>query len=639
MKPDAAHARAQRHWNAGLEAMKGQRWDHALKAFQQTVQLAPGDARAWQHVARLQLQLGQPQRAVGAAQHAWRLAPRDPLACLVLAECFAQQNRHAEAAAVYAALPADVPRSAEFLSAHGTELLLAERPQEAIPVFIQAVSRQLDNALAHYRMGLAFKNLHRDNEASVCFRTAITVDRQGSVRLLALPQLLSTSMQACDWTTLDADVQALFDAIERADDAALGNLAPFSLLALPAGAARQRRVAEGFTRHATRALQPLPPPPVPRRPGRIRVGWLSADFHNHATAMLVTELLEQRDTDRFETFLYSHGEDDGSAIGTRVRAACEHFVDVRTLTHAEIARRLRADAIDLVIDLKGHTRQTRFELLAMRPAPVQVSFLGYPGTTGATFIDYVIGDAVVTPLSHAAHYTERIAQMPASYQPNDSRRPLPPAPPRAALGLPDDAVVLCCFNQSYKFSPAMVALWARILHAAPHAVLWLLSWNAHGQRHLVAAFEAHGIAAARLVFAPRRPADEHLARLQQADLFLDTWPCNAHTTASEALWAGVPVLTVPGETFASRVAASLVTACGLPQLACADAEAYVRDAVALAHDRAALQALQRHLVEQRTALPLFDSARHARDFHDLLARMHARAQAGLAPDHLPGACA
>lgn len=636
MNANAQAARAERHWHDGLEAMKGARWAQATRAFQQTVQLAPRDARAWVHLAHVQLQQGDVAAATAAALEARRLAPDSTLACATHADCLSRENRHAEAAEVFASLPAGVPRDAEFLSAHGTALLLAQRPQDAIPLYIQAVTQQIDHALTHYRMGLAFKNLHRDKEAAVCFRTAITVDRQGAVRALALPQLVSASMQACDWAGLDDDIAALFDCIDNATEQTIGNLTPFSLLALPAGAMRQRRLAEGFTRFTTRHLQPLPAP-GPRRPGRIRVGYLSADFQNHATAMLITELLERRDTTRFETFLYSHGSDDGSAIGARVRAAGDHFVDVSTLTPDAIARRMRADGIDIAIDLKGHTRQTRFDLLAMRPAPVQVSFLGYPGTTGAPFIDYVIGDAVVTPLEHAAHYTERIAQMPASYQPNDSHRALPPAPPRAELGLPDDAVVLCCFNQSYKLTPAMVDLWAQVMAAAPHTVLWLLSWNDHGQRNLAQAFAARGVAAERLVFADKAPLHRHIARLQRADLFLDTWPCNAHTTASEALWAGVPVLTVPGETFASRVAASLVTACGMPQMACADEATYVRMAVALAHRPDALQALQQHLREERLRLPLFDTARYARDYEALLQRMFERQQAGLPPDHLPAA--
>ncbi|MFZ2991218.1 MAG: hypothetical protein WA086_24725, partial [Ideonella sp.] len=379
------------------------------------------------------------------------------------------------------------------------------------------------------------------------------------------------------------------------------------------------------------------PPAGPRRPGPIRLGYLSCDFHQHATSVLMAELLERRDRQRFEVTLYSHSQNDDSAITRRVRAACEHFVDVTELPNNEIAQRMRADGIDIAIDLKGHTRGSRFELLAHRPAPVQVAYLGYPATTGADFIDYMIGDAVVTPLDHADRYSEHIAQLLNSYQPNDRQRALPPCPSRAALGLPADAVVLCCFNQVYKMSPHMLDLWAAILAQAPRAVLWMLAWNPHGQANLSRELAARGVGADRLFWAPKLNLAEHLARLRAADLFLDTWPCNAHTTASEALWAGVPVLTVPGPTFASRVAASLVHACGLPDLACADEAAYVALAAALANEPELLHGLKAHLETQRMQLPLFDTDRYARNYEALLLRMFERQQAGLPPVALAAA--
>ncbi|MEP6502513.1 MAG: glycosyltransferase, partial [Betaproteobacteria bacterium] len=286
-------------------------------------------------------------------------------------------------------------------------------------------------------------------------------------------------------------------------------------------------------------------------------------------------------------------------------------------------------------DLKAHTRDSRMDLMAYRPAPVQASYLGYPATTGAPFIDYFIGDRVTTPLAHAAHFTEHIAQLDGCYQPNDSARPLPPCPPRAALGLPDDAVVLCCFNQTYKLSPPMLDLWARILADAPRAVLWMLAWNPHAKENLLRELAARGVVPERVFFGDKLSLADHIARLRAADLFLDTWPCNAHTTASEALWAGVPVLTVPGETFASRVAASLVTACGLAELACKNADDYVQFATALANEPETLHGIKAHLERHRHALPLFDAERLARDMDALLTRMHDRHLAGLPPQALP----
>jgi predicted O-linked N-acetylglucosamine transferase (SPINDLY family) len=294
-----------------------------------------------------------------------------------------------------------------------------------------------------------------------------------------------------------------------------------------------------------------------------------------------------------------------------------------------------ADAgVDIAIDLKGHTRGSRFELLAFRPARVSAAFLGYPATTGADFIDYMIGDPVVMPISQAANYTEHIAQLPTSYQPNDRRRALPAPTPRAQLGLPEEAVVLCCFNQTYKISPHMLDLWARILQGAPNTVLWMLAWNPHAQANLSRELAARGIGPERIFWGDKVPLHKHIARLRAADLFLDTWPCNAHTTASEALWAGVPVLTVPGPTFASRVAASLVTACGLGDFAAPDEESYVALATALAAEPATLIGIRQHLENQRMRLPLFDTDTYARDYEALLRRMFDRAQAGLPPDHL-----
>jgi predicted O-linked N-acetylglucosamine transferase (SPINDLY family) len=279
------------------------------------------------------------------------------------------------------------------------------------------------------------------------------------------------------------------------------------------------------------------------------------------------------------------------------------------------------------------------DLMAYRPAPVQAAYLGYPATTGAPFIDYFIGDRVTTPLAHASHFTESIAQLDGCYQPNDAARPLPPCPPRSALGLPEDAVVLCCFNQTYKLSPHMLDLWSRILANAPRTVLWMLAWNPHAKANLVRELGERGVTADRIFFAAKLELADHIARLRAADLFLDTWPCNAHTTASEALWAGVPVLTVPGPTFASRVAASLVTACGMADLACTDDEHYVGLASALANEPATLQGLKSHLDTQRRTLPLFDAERLARDLDALLTRMHERQLAGLPAAALPAMAA
>ncbi len=632
--PQSGSARqAEAHRQAGLHAQRARNWDVAALEFERAVSLAPADALMWLNAARARMQQGAWDTALVAATRAFDLDRANPVACRLLGELQLQMSRPEDALATFERLAPEAPRDHEHHNSVGNALFLARRPREAVDAFFKALTLKVDAPLVHYRLGLCFMDMAMAHESAQCFRTAIALD-DGVIRALALSLVLHESRQACDWEHNDVDTRALLDAIAGDDPETARLLSPFALLAIDATPEQQRRLGERRSKSLTAAITPLPAP-GPRRPGPIRVGYLSADFYHHATAVLMTELLERRDTTRFETFLYSHSRDDDHAITHRVRAACEHFVDINGMNHRAVAERMRADGLDILIDLKGHTRDTRFELMAYRPAPVQASYLGYPATTGASFVDYFIGDRVTTPMAHAAHFTEHIAQLEGCYQPNDAARPLPPCPSRASLGLPEDAVVLCCFNQTYKLSPHMLDLWARILAGAPRTVLWMLAWNPHARANLLRELAARGVDASRVFFAPKLELGDHIARLRAADLFLDTWPCNAHTTASEALWAGVPVLTVPGPTFASRVAASLVTACGLADLACADADHYVNLATGLANEPAVLQGLKMHLEANRATLPLFDAERLARDLDALLLRMHERHLAGLAPAALP----
>jgi predicted O-linked N-acetylglucosamine transferase (SPINDLY family)/SAM-dependent methyltransferase len=625
--------RAEKHWRAARKASQHGQWSEAARELEHAVRLVPANAGAWHDLAVSRRALSRLPEASAAAQRACELMPADLTACKTLVDCLARQARFDEAVDAARALAPPTEPDHELLLAHATALFSARRPAEAVPVFLQALSLNLVSPLAHFRMGLAFKDLHRDHDANLCFQAALATDTAGQWRALILSTLIYGSRQECDWAQLDAHSSALLGMIDGADATVGEQVLPFTLLAMDATPAQQLRVGRLSALEMSKGIQPLPAPGA-RRPGRVRVGYLSSDFFNHATALLVTELLERRDSSRFETFLYSHSQDDGSEVQRRVRAAGDHFVDVKTMSDLDVARRMRADGIDIVVDLKGHTRDNRFHLLAYRPAPVQVAYLGYPGSTGAPFIDYLVGDRVVTPLDHAANYSEKIAQLPHSYQPNDRQRCLPERPSRADEGLPEDAVVLCCFNQTYKISPQMLDLWARILHGAPNTVLWMLTWTQTGYVALANELKARHVDLDRVLFAPKVSVDQHIARLRCADLFLDTWPCNAHTTASEALWAGVPVLTVPGATYASRVAASLVSACGQPEMVCADAEAYVQTAIRLATSPAELRAAQAHLDTQRMSLPLFDTERYTRDYEALLLRMFERQQAGLKPDHL-----
>jgi len=626
------HPQAQSSWLAGQRAEKKKKWRDAEREYANAAHLDPSDIRAWMKLSTVRFKLGQRIEALDAAREAWQRAPDSPMACELLAVTLTQQHRHDEAADVLRAMPAE-GRTTEHLLALAQALVHARRWPEVIAPCLELLQKDMFNASAHLQMGLAFHKMERFRDSALCFETAAAADKTGRVRPLALSQLVEQLRYAAEWRDLPRHTAALFAALRDGSDETLAQLVSFPLLSIDCPPDLQRRISRLTTGRMAAGIDALPPRQG-RAPGPLRLGYLSSDFHSHATALLVVELLERHDPARFEVFLYCHSEQDGSPLQQRVRATTKHFRDVRHFGNAEVAQLMREDGIDIVVDLKGQTTHTRFELLAARPAPVQVSFLGYPGTCGAPFLDYIVGDPIVTPVDTASHYSERIAQMPVCYQPNDSRRELPPAPSRAELGLPDDAVVLCCFNQTYKVLPAMADLWARILAGAPDAVLWLLIWNENAAANLVRELQARGVDPERVFFSPRATIADHQARLQCADLFLDTWPYNAHTTASEALWGGVPVLTVPGETFASRVAASLVTACGLPGFVCDTPEAYVATAISLANDPAPLRAAQRHLVDHRRTLPLFDGARFARDFEALLQRMWDRHEAGLAPDHL-----
>jgi predicted O-linked N-acetylglucosamine transferase (SPINDLY family) len=365
---------------------------------------------------------------------------------------------------------------------------------------------------------------------------------------------------------------------------------------------------------------------------RLRLGYVSADFHSHPTMHLMRSFFALHDRARFEVFAYSIGPDDGSDYRRGVLRSVDRFIDIRAEKAIASAARMRRDGIDILIDLKGYTHEARPEIFALRPAPLQVAWLGYPASTGRGLNDYVIVDRVVAPAELAGDYGEKLAWMPNSYQVNDYRQPIADVSPgRAALGLPTAGFVYACFNKVYKIEPPLFSAWMRILGRVPGSVLWLYSGSSAARANLASAAERAGIDPVRLVFGETLPKPQHLARLAQADLFLDTYTVNAHTSASDALWAGVPVLTCPGDTFAARVGASLVAAAGLPQLACPTKEDYENAAVRLAHAPAELSAMRRTLAA-RERLALFDTARFVRDLESAFEAMWQRYLAGEPPE-------
>lgn len=440
--------------------------------------------------------------------------------------------------------------------------------------------------------------------------------------------------QMCEWDDF-GQRQAFVRARLAATDGP--RLSPFLLLSEPGiTEGEQRDCSEQWMRQ--RLAEALPERERQtfgfsgrdRGAGPIRLGYLSNDFHDHATARLIVEMLEAHDRTRFETHAYSYGPDDGKAMRPRLVRAFDHFTDIGPLTDSQAAQAIHRDGVDILIDLKGFTRDTRTSILALRPAPIQVNFLGYPGTFGPGLCDYIITDAFCTPASSAADYDESFAYLPYSYQPHGRRNLLAPAVSRASLGLPDEGFVFCCFNQAYKFTPGVFQIWLRLLTAVPGSVLWLLASDPAEGNLRNAALE-FGIAGSRLIFAPDCPQAEHLVRLQQADLVLDTAPYGAHTTASDALWAGVPVVTQPGATFASRVAGSLLRAIGMPELIAADEADYFNLALALAADPAVSAGIKAKLAGNRLKEPLFDVEAYTRAIETLFTSMWRRFSDGLPP--------
>jgi predicted O-linked N-acetylglucosamine transferase (SPINDLY family) len=421
----------------------------------------------------------------------------------------------------------------------------------------------------------------------------------------------------CQWdglTDLHASILAQLDA---------GSDQPvnaFAALSIPMSPAMQLRVARRWARNLVPPMGALAPPVAGARGAvRLRIGYVSSDFRTHAIASLLAEVWERHDRARLETHAYSIGPHEASPLRVRIEAAFEQFVDCSGETAGQVARRIRADGVDLLIDLNGYTTHAKSELFALRPAPLQLSWLGYLGTLGAPWYDYVITDRFVTPPAAQAFFSERFAYLPECYCPSDTRRPVAAAAPaRAACALPEQGLVFCCFNSSYKILPAVFEVWMRLLGAVSGSVLWLAPCSATTAANLRREAAARGVNPARLVFAPRVGLPEHLARHAHADLFLDTAPYNAGTTANDALFMGVPVLTCAGETMASRVAGSQLNAIGLPELVTTRLADYEALALALARDASLLQGYRARLAANRATHPLFDMARFTHALDDLL---------------------
>ncbi len=437
--------------------------------------------------------------------------------------------------------------------------------------------------------------------------------RTGADSLLGM--LTHQLQRICDWKKWREAWPQLASRLDQS--AELGS--PFWLLAEPTTAQQQlsytRRWSQrqfgdaGSGREARRAFL--------SESRRLRIGYFSSDFQEHAAAYLLAEVLELHDRQRFEIFAYSYGPGDHSPMRARLRQACEHFVDIAWDPDDVVVDRIRGDELDVLVDLKGYTVGARTAILARRPCPVQINWLGYPGTMGAGFMDYLIADSYIIPAEQESAYAERILRLPHCYQPNDRKRPLAEPLSRTQYGLPDEGFVFCCFNQAVKITPEIFACWMSLLRRVPHSVLWLAEDNTWATRNLKDAAQAHGIAPERLVFSPRLPYAQHLARYRAADLALDTFPYTSHTTASDALWSECPLIALCGETFAARVSGSILTACGLPELITYSLPDYEETAYRFASDPDFVHRMRTRLSSAKAGAPLFDSAAFTRNLERL----------------------
>jgi protein O-GlcNAc transferase len=531
---------AEAHYNLGKALQELKEYDQAIECYRRALALKPDYIAALTNLGGALQELKRHEEAIACYHNILALNPGYAIAYSNLANSLKELKRFSEASAFYhRALEID-PGYADAWYNFGNALQDMRNHEEAVACYRNVIEIAPRHAEAHNNLGHALWELRKYEEAIACCRKALELQPDHPY---AFGMLAAAEMKICDWQ----DIGHLTAEVRRQAREGRSVVSPFTLLAFSDSLAEQRSCAERSIRDSFPQLPPALWNGERYHHDRIRIAYLSADFQQHATAYLMAELFELHDKSRFELTGISFGPDDQSAVRARLVAAFDRFHDVRAKSDREVAQLLRELEIDIAIDLKGFTQNSRIGILAHRPAPVQVSYLGYPGTTGAEFIDYVIGDRWVTPFDQQAYFSERIVQLPDCYQVNDSKRAIAnDIPARAACGLPGHGFVFCCFNNNYKIVPEIFDIWMRLLKRTPGSVLWLLGDNAVAENNLRMETEARGIDPARLVFAPRLPLERHLARHRHADLFLDTLPINAHTTASDALWAGLPILTCLG---------------------------------------------------------------------------------------------
>jgi len=669
---EADPALAQAYVSMGLLMIDAGKLSEARHAFEAGIRANPEHPRLHLNLGRVLQVLQEPDAAIACYREAIRLNPDYAVAYNNLGVALIAQGQAADA---LPALRRALEIRPQYVEAHvnsGIALQTLKQPEAALAAFKAALRLQPDHFKARFKQAIALEALNDLETSFRIFGRLVEIQPENGevwqwfARLLmmsnqwerahpALEQavkhapeavdseinLLYVKQMLCDWRDRE---QAMTDALTRTEARIIEGLPsaiiPFHSIVFGWPPAALLAIAQAASRPVAASMRELrdalATQRLARKPGRLRIGYFSGDFNNHAVSHLAQGLFGLHDRAQFEVFAYSWGIDDGSEYRERIERDCEHFVDLRSLQTDATARRIAGDDIDILVDLTGYTGRTRIEVMAARPARVQIGWLGFPGTTGAEFIDYLIGDASVTPPESETFFSEKILRLPHSYLITDHQQPIADTNAgRGAEGLPEHGFVFASFNNAYKFEPVIWDCWMRILHAVPESVLWLKAGGDTMQANLLQAAAARGIPAERLVFGTGfPPKDEHLSRMRLADLFLDTRHYNAHTTAIDALWAGLPVLSCPGPSFASRVGASLLSAVELPSLIAGDLADYEARAIRLARHPAELGALRETLQQNIRRSPLFDTPRFVRTLERCYQAVWAIHAAGEAPRSL-----
>lgn len=619
-----------RHFDAmhllGCIALQMNNFAEGAALIERAIAFNPGVAEAHYNRGFALANMGQHLAAIASFDQTIRLKPGHTEAHYNRAIALEAVNRPDEAVLSYDKAIALQPNHAGALNNRGNALRTLHRFEEAAESYSRTLRIVPDNATVYGNRGMALVELGRLDDAVADFEKAVSL---GTDQPYLHGVRLHTRLRICQWRDFDRLLASLRQGIERGEHLS----SAFSLLTMCDTPALHRKAAEIWTNTRFPANPKLGPIPALPRRDKIRVGYFSMDFREHAVAFLIAGLIEAHDREAFEIIAFSYGPDIHDAMRKRLETAFDRFVDVRNMSDEDVAALARSMELRIAVDLTGHTGSARTGIMALRAAPIQVNYLGYPGTMGASYMDYIIADRIVVPERNRAFFSEHVVQLPHCYQVNDSRRAVSDRRyTRAELGLPQDGFVFCCFNASSKISPATFDVWMRILKAAERSVLWLYQDNETAAHHLRQEAAARGIDPARLIFARFCPNPEHLARLKQADLVLDTLPYNAHTTASDALWVGVPVLTCRGEAFAGRVAASILSALGLEEMVMETYETYETMAVRLATDPQRLYDVREKIAHNRRSQPLFDTALYARHIEEAYKHMIERYLSGRPPE-------